>query len=43
MVWDAQWEHLLGLGHHHGDPKGDARGDPYVGNDPEKYSLLQAP
>ena len=41
--WSAQWEHLLGRGHQHGDPKGDPRGDPYVANDPAKYSLLRAP
>ena len=27
MVWDAQWNHYLGLGHHSGDPRGDPRGD----------------
>ena len=43
MVWDAQWEHLLGLGRHHGDPRSDPRGDPYVANDPAKYSPLRAP
>ena len=39
MIWDAQWNHYLGLGHHSGDP----RGDPYVANDPAKYSPLRAP
>ena len=43
MVWDAQCNHYLGLGHHSGDPRGDPRGDPYVANDPAKYSLLRAP
>ena len=39
MVWDAQWNHYLGPGHHSGDPRGDVRGDvrggigdPYDGN-----------
>ena len=27
MVWDAQWNLYLGLGHHSGDPRGDPRGD----------------
>ena len=43
MVWETQWNHYLGLGHHSGDPRGDPRGDPYVANDPAKYSLLRAP
>ena len=40
MVWDAQCNHYLGLGHHSGDPRGDPRGyfkggigDSYDGND----------
>ena len=40
MVWDAQWNHYLCLGHHSGDPRGDPRGDfwggigdSYDGND----------
>ena len=27
MVWEAQWNQYLGLGHHSGDPRGDPRGD----------------
>ena len=27
MVWEAQWNLYLGLGHHSGDPRGDPRGD----------------
>ena len=40
MVWEAQWNLYLGLGHHSGDPRGDPRGDfrggigdSYDGND----------
>ena len=43
MVWDAKWNHYLGLGHHFGDPRGDPRGDfrggigdSYDGNDSER-------
>ena len=43
MVWDAQWNLYLGLGHHSGDPRGDPRGDSkggigdsYDGNDSER-------
>ena len=43
MVWEAQWNHCLGLGHHSGDPRGDPRGDSrggigdsYDGNDSER-------
>ena len=43
MVGEAQWNHLLGLGHHNSDPRGDPRGDSYIANDPAKYSLLWAP
>ena len=43
MVWDPQCNYYLGLGHHSGDPKGNPRGDPYVANDPAKYSPLRAP
>ena len=25
MVWEAQWNHYLGLGHHNSDPRGDPR------------------
>ena len=28
MVWEAQWNLYLGLGHHSGDPRGDPRGNP---------------
>ena len=27
MVWEAQCNHDLGLGHHSCDPRGDPRGD----------------
>ena len=27
MVWDAQCNHYLGLGHNSDDPRGDPRGD----------------
>ena len=27
MVWEAQCNHYLGLGHHSGDPRGVLRGD----------------
>ena len=43
MVWEAQWNLYLGLGHHSGDPRGDPRGDSkggigdsYGGNDSER-------
>ena len=43
MVWYAQWDHSLGLGCYHGDPRGDPRGDSkggigdsYDGNDSER-------
>ena len=43
MVWEAQWNLYLGLGHHSGDPRGDPRGDSkggigdsYDGNDSER-------
>ena len=43
MVWEAQWNHFLSLGHHSGDPRGDPRGDSkggigdsYDGNDSER-------
>ena len=43
MVWEAQWNLYLGLGHHSGDPRGDSRGDSkggigdsYDGNDSER-------
>ena len=43
MVWEAQWNHYLGLGHNFGDPRGDPRGyskggigDSYGGNDSER-------
>ena len=26
MVWEAQWDHWLGLGHHRRDPRGDSKG-----------------
>ena len=37
MIWEAQWNHYLGLRHHSGDPRGDPRprgvprGDPRGG------------
>ena len=39
MVWEAQCNHYLGLGHDIGDPRGDSKGgigDPYDGNDSER-------
>ena len=43
MVWDAQCNHYLGLGHDHDDPRSDSRddskggiGDSYDGNDSER-------
>ena len=27
MVWEAQWNHYLGLRNHSGDPRGEPRGD----------------
>ena len=27
MVYEAQWDHWLGLGHHSGDPRSVPRGD----------------
>ena len=39
MVWYAQWNHYLGLGHHSGDPRGDSRGDSKdgIGNSCDRY------
>ena len=48
MVWDAQWNHYLGLGHYSGDPRGDPMGDSksgigdsYDGNDSQRWFLWE--